>query len=64
MGQLEDERKSLLAEKGRIETIARLQTTPQQPTIAQCEIDAAVKVAQVSWLILLNELINFMLNLI
>lgn len=48
MDQLDGERKSVLAEKGRIETLARLQKAPEQPTIARCEIDAAVKVAQVN----------------
>lgn len=49
MSQLDDERNSVLVEKAKIETMARLNKHPESKlTMARTEIDAAVKVAQVS----------------
>lgn len=47
LSQMDEERNSILSEKAKLETMARVQEFSGQPTLARCEIDAAVKVAQV-----------------
>lgn len=47
MNQLDDEKNNILMEKSKLETLERLQIHPKQSTLSRCEIDTAVKVAQV-----------------
>lgn len=47
MDQIESERGSILAERVKLETMARIQPSSSRSTLDRNEIEAAIKVAQV-----------------